>query len=567
MIYNRIYYIIAAVVCFFTSLFGGPKDAKQIEAKQYEIYEGGSCQLENGRIAIHDPSIMELDNGEYYIFGTHCTAAKSSDLINWTSIASGTGDLNRLLVPEGKTLREVFAEPLSWTDAYQTVNKYPENEWQTNIWAADVIYNPEMDKYCYYASCSVWGTPASVIWMATSDNIEGPYEYEDTVVYSGFNNKNVKNEYIRENSLHFSFTNIDKLLKNGTFRVDDVVNAPWFDAEGNYDHTIYPNCIDPALFYDKDGNLWMTYGSFFGGTYIMPINEKTGMPDYKYMKGHADYDMYFGKKLFNPNHYNDLSGEGPYIIYDEISDYYYMFVTYKGLNALGGYNIRQFRSKTVDGLYYDSIGNTALDWADSGIKLFGNYQFSSNDVAYLSGGHCSAVTTSDGKILLAYHTRFNNGTDGFETRIRQLVRTRNGWLTALPFEYIDDAAEDVAFTKEIVSGEYEFVAHGNISNTCDTWAEVDNIIAPTQTITLNSDGTISALRVYESIRNNTKASYKDGNGIWKLIDGTPYIQITVDDVVYEGVLSIQKDESRDHKERIVFSLIGNNNEAVWGVKK
>lgn len=567
MIYNRIFYIVAAVVCFFTSLFGGPKDAKRIETRQYEIYEGGSCQLENGRIAIHDPSIMELSNGEYYIFGTHCTAAKSSDLVSWTSVASGTGDLNRMLVPEGKTLREVIAEPLSWTDAYQTVNNYPENGWQTNIWAADVIYNPKMEKYCYYASCSVWGTPASVIWMATSDNIEGPYKYEDTIVYSGFNNRTVKNEYIRENSLHFSFTNIDKLLKRGIFKLDDVVNAPWFNAEGNYDHTVYPNCIDPALFYDKDGNLWMTYGSFFGGTYIMPMNEKTGMPDYKYMKEHDDYDMYFGKKLFNPNHYNDLSGEGPYIIYDEVSDYYYMFVTYKGLNALGGYNIRQFRSKTPDGLYYDTVGNTALDWADSGIKLFGNYQFNSNDIAYLSGGHCSAMTTSDGKILLAYHTRFNNGTDNYETRIRQLVRTQNGWLTALPFEYLGDTVGDMAFTNENICGEYEFIAHGNISNTCDVWADVDNIIAPTQSITLNREGTISNLRVYESVRNNTKVSYKDVEGVWKLIDGTPYIQMTIDGVCYEGVLSIQKDESRGHKERIVFSLIGNNNETLWGVKQ
>ncbi len=567
MIYNRLYYIVAAIVCFFTSLFGGPKDATQIDAKQYEIHEGGSCQMENGRIAIHDPSIMELSNGEYYIFGTHCTAAKSTDLINWTSVASGTGDLNRMLVPEGKTLREVLAEPLSWTDAYQVVNNYPENEWQTNVWAADVIYNPQMGKYCYYASCSVWGTPASVIWMATSDNIEGPYEYEDAVVYSGFNNRTVKNEYVRENSLHFSFTNIDNLLKNGTFKRDDVVNAPWFNIEGNYDHTVYPNCIDPALFYDEEGNLWMTYGSYFGGTYIMPMNEKTGMPDYKYMKEHNDYDMYFGKKLFNPNHYNDLSGEGPYIIYDNVSDYYYMFVTYKGLNALGGYNIRQFRSKSPDGPYYDSVGNTALDWADSGIKMFGNYQWGSNDVAYLSGGHCSAMKTSGGKIILAYHTRFNVGHDGYETRIRELVRTQDGWLTALPFEYLGDSVVDLAFSTENVSGEYEFIAHGNISNTCENWADVDNIIAPTQTITLNKDGTISNLKVYESVRNNTKASYKNVQGTWKLVDGTPYIMMTIDGVEYSGILHIQKDESKAHKERVVYSLVGNNNETLWGVKQ
>ena len=69
------------------------------------------------------------------------------------------------------------------------------------------------------------------------------------------------------------------------------------------------------------------------------------------------------------------------------------------------------------------------------------------------------------------------------------------------------------------------------------------------------------------VRNNTKVSYKDVEGTWKLVDGTPYIQITIDGIEYKGVLDIQKDESKEHKERIVFSLVGNNNETLWGVKQ
>ncbi len=564
MIYNRIFYIIASVVCFFTSIFGGFQDADRVNAKQYEINEGGTCLMENGRIAIHDPSIMETADGKYYIFGTHGATAKSDDLINFTSVSAGIGDLNGLLVPKGKTLRQALAEPLSWTDAYQTVHNYDENGWQTNIWAADVIYNEKMDKYCYYASASVWGTPASVIWLATSDNIEGPYEYKDAIVYSGFNKRTLDGEYVRENSLHFSFTNISKLLNKGTFKINDVLNAKWFNEQGDYDHTVYPNCIDPALFYDDEGNLWMSYGSFFGGVYIMPMNEKTGMPDYKEMSKNPEYDMYFGKRIFAPSHYNDFSGEGPYILYDNESGYYYLFVSYKGLNALGGYNIRQFRSENPDGPFVDAMGNSALDYAETGVKLFGNYKFDCNEKAYLSGGHCSATITSDGKMLLAYHTRQNNGHDGYETRIHRLVRTEDGWLTALPFEYCGESNVDLALVPDTVCGEYEFIAHGNISNTCDNWAEVENIIAPTQNITLNKDGTISHLKVYESVRENTKVSSTSAVGTWKLKG--EYIQITINDTVYNGVITIQKDESASHKDKIVISAVGNNNECIWAVK-
>ncbi len=68
---------------------------------------------------------------------------------------------------------------------------------------------------------------------------------------------------------------------------------------------------------------------------------------------------------------NEGSGEGPYIVYDPVSDYYYFYLTYCGLNALGGYNIREYRSKNVDGPYVDAAGNDAMDYVNSGAKLFG----------------------------------------------------------------------------------------------------------------------------------------------------------------------------------------------------
>ena len=567
LIINRIITSAVAIVFFFSSLFGIP-DAEKITAKEYEIMGSGSCEVGNGRVSIHDPSIVQDKDGTYYIFGTHGCAAKSTDLINWTSFACGVNDNNRMLVPENSTLREALGEPLGWTDAYQQVNNYNEADWQTNIWAADVIYNEKIGKYCYYASSSVWGTPGSVIWFATSDNMEGPYDFENCIVYSGFNNKvNDGKFYSRVNSLHYSFTNISELFENGSLTADDIKNAPWFNSDGDYDHAVYPNCIDPALFYDADGRLWMTYGSYFGGTYIMPLIEETGLPDYEYMRNHEGYDIYFGKKIVATTFANDLSGEGAYIEYDKTSGYYYLFISYHGLNALGGYNIREYRSENPDGPFIDAMGNTALDWENTGTKLFGSYKFDCLDIAYLSSGHSSCLTTDDGKMFQVYHTRLNVGHDGYETRVHQMARTENNWTVVLPFEYYGEVIENKEYSLNEICGEYEFINHGSISNRCSNWEDVNNIIAPTQNITLNADGTVSGLKVYESAKENTAVSYKDVTGNWKITQGTYYVTFTIDNVEYKGVFCKQYDESKEKTEKLVFSAVGENNQCIWGVKR
>lgn len=553
--------VVAVILCICIILIN-IFDAKKVDALLFEMYGSGTCETGNGRVAVHDPSIVKAEDGTYYIFGSHGCAAKSTDLINWTSVACGVNDGNRMLVPEGKTLREVLAEPLSWTDAFQTVNNYNRNEWQTNIWAADAIYNKAMGKYCYYGSSSIWGESASVIWMATSDNIEGTYEYADSLVYSGFNNLEGEMSFLRANSMHYSFSNLTDVLSK-----KEIENSAYFTETGEYDDSVFPNCIDPAVFYDNDGNLWMTYGSYFGGIYLMPLCEETGLPDYEYMKNHEEYDAYFGKKIIATTSANELSGEGPYITYDSQTGYYYLFVSYCGLASLGGYNVREYRSKTVEGPYLDAAGNSALDDANTGLKLMGNYNLECLQTAYLAAGHSSCIETDDGKLFHVYHTRFNNGQENYETRVHQMARTENGWAVVLPFEYSGETINEKGFSAEEICGEYEFIAHGNISNGATSWIYVNNIISPTQSVTLNADGTITGLKVYESVKNNTNVSSREVSGTWAIKEGTAYATFVIDGVTYEGVFCVQKDESAEKTEKLVFSAMGSNNECVWGVKK
>ena len=61
-----------------------------------------------------------------------------------------------------------------------------------------------------------------------------------------------------------------------------------------------------------------------------------------------------------------------------------MFLSYGGLGALDGYNIREYRSENPDGPYLDLAGNDAKDMKNTGTKLIGNYQFSFDEQAVLS---------------------------------------------------------------------------------------------------------------------------------------------------------------------------------------
>lgn len=106
----------------------------------------------------------------------------------------------------------------------------------------------------------------------------------------------------------------------------------------------------------------MSYGSWLGGIWILQLDENTGLRDYTVDYGvngdgtaNKEKDYYFGKKLAGGNF---VSGEASYVEY--IDGYYYLFVTYGGLTADGGYQMRIFRSSNPDGPYKDYKDKEAI---------------------------------------------------------------------------------------------------------------------------------------------------------------------------------------------------------------
>lgn len=485
-----------------------------------------AAALSTSRVSVHDPSIVKA-NGKYYVFGSHMSNAVSSNLTSWSSMETNINT----------DYADIFAKGGSWSAHGSSSYNI-----SGNLWAPDVIYNKSMKKWCMYMSVNGDNYYSSIA-LATADSITGPYTYAGTIVYSGF-----------LNSAQASETDYKQVMGTNAVASRYVSNGTWNASYG-------PNAIDPCVLYDKDGNLWMSYGSWFGGLFLLKLDAKTGLRDYSYSYSTTvnSSDQYFGKKISGGY---GSTGEGSYIVWDEKAGYYYLYQSYCGLDAtdsFSGYHIRLFRSKNITGPYIDAKGNSAIctsaseDKSQKGIKRFGNYDFSSFDFVdsnewnangYMSGGHNSAFINEDGQHYLVYHTRFHTGNEFHQLRVHQQFLNEDGWPVTAVYEYLGSNISSSGYLESEIVGTYDIVNHQLDATT----AKIGML--PTQSVCLNADGSITG----------------DYTGTWTQKAGSYYATMLIGGVTYKGVFFKQYDESASHKETMTFSLIGANNKSIWGSK-
>lgn len=472
------------------------------------------------RISSHDPSVVE-DNGTYYIFGSHRAWAKSKDLTNWQPFT------NNLSTQYSKVFAQIWKD---WP--YSTANPNVKD----NMWAPDVVWNPTMKKWCMYMSLN-GANYRSVIVLLTADTIDGDWSYEGPVVYSGFN---------RANWLH---SDVSRVLGK---------EADISRYQSTTDTGI--NAIDPAIQIDTDGQMYMSFGSWFGGIWMLKLDNSTGLRDYTahYKTVSNVSDAYYGYKIAGGF---GNSGEGSYIL--KVKDYWYLFLSYGHLEQRGGYQVREFRSKNLTGPYVDEAGNTAIaektesvNWnGDTGIRIMASGIWQGNSPTHIevSQGHNSAINASDGKTYIIYHTRFSDTQEMHEVRVRQLFQTENGWLTVSPFEH--NALHNSQSKKIIesdVPGTYEILKqdpHKSYKGNPNAKSQNAKLrgVSRAMSITLGKNGQISG----------------DEQGSWTLKGND--LTITIDDTTYSCVMSYQNREN-DGASIITASGIGNNM-SVWLAKK
>jgi arabinan endo-1,5-alpha-L-arabinosidase len=158
------------------------------------------------------------------------------------------------------------------------------------------------------------------------------------------------------------------------------------------------NAIDPDLFVDTDGRLWLSYGSFWGGIRLTELSADTLRP--------------IGEARFIARRKGGI--EAPTI--QRHGDWVYLFASYdlccKGVDST--YNVRVGRARGVEGPYLDRNGKDLLD--------AGGTQLLSSGARWKGPGHQDVV--GDWLVHHAYDTERGGRP---QLRIKHLSWSADGW--------------------------------------------------------------------------------------------------------------------------------------------
>jgi len=178
-----------------------------------------------------------------------------------------------------------------------------------SCWAPDVM--KVGDRYLLYYSVSSMGKMTSAIGLATNPTLD-------------------------PNDPAYHWTDEGVVVRTQEGQAGDAYNA-----------------IDPSVFQDSDGSLWLTFGSYWTGIKLFQLDPKTGK---RIAPNSKMYSLAYNSSI-----------EASYLCKHD--DYYYLFVNWDGCcqGTNSSYNIRIGRSKTITGPYLDKAG---LELLKSGGSLF-----------------------------------------------------------------------------------------------------------------------------------------------------------------------------------------------------
>jgi arabinan endo-1,5-alpha-L-arabinosidase len=221
----------------------------------------------------------------------------------------------------------VFSNAPSWVAQVVPANH------NLQYWAPDVIF---LDgRYLLYYSASSFGKSTSAIGLVTSPTLD-------------------------PNDPAFGWTDHGPVIASAT---NDDFNA-----------------IDPAIFHDTDGSLWLTFGSFWSGIRMIQLDPKTGQ------RVAADSPIY------SLAHFDSI--EASYLY--QRGAFYYLFVNWgmccRGTNST--YRICVGRSNKVTGPYLDIKGNNML--------YGGGTLFLDTTSPYVGPGHAGIIEVK-GKYWASCH--------------------------------------------------------------------------------------------------------------------------------------------------------------------
>jgi len=220
----------------------------------------------------------------------------------------------------------VFAKSPAWT-----LKQIP--DFRGHIWAPDVVQ--VHGKYFLYYSVSTFGKQVSAIALTTSPRLD-------------------------QTMTNFLWTDVGVVISS---------------AKGDAYNT-----IDPSVLLDHDGRLWLAFGSYWQGIFLIELDPESGLRlDRQTPPAHLAWNNSIEAACLTQH-----------------SKYYYLFVNWgeccKGTNST--YQVRVGRAEKITGPYLDRDGN---DLAGGGGTLF--LQSSGH---YIGPGHIG-ILRDHGTDWFSYH--------------------------------------------------------------------------------------------------------------------------------------------------------------------
>jgi arabinan endo-1,5-alpha-L-arabinosidase len=246
---------------------------------------------------------------------------------------------------------QVFTSAPAWTEEAVPAHR------GISYWAPDVQHVG--DRYLLYYSISTFGKRDSAIGLAT-------------------------NPTLNPNDAAFGWKDQGEVVRS--------------TSTNNF------NTIDPAIFHDTDGKLWLSFGSYWSGIKLIQLDPKTGKR------------MVADSPIYSLAHWDSI--EASYLY--QHGGYYYLFLNWgiccRGTNST--YEIRVGRSKEVTGPYLDQNGADMRN--GGGTLILGTQQ------KFIGPGH-AGIYSENGTNWFSCH--FYDGTRGGASTLAILPMrwTTNDW--------------------------------------------------------------------------------------------------------------------------------------------
>lgn len=389
---------------------------------------------------VHDPTVVLAEDGYYYMYqtdasygnahaaGGHFHARRSKDLISWEYLGGTLKDLPAWIIPKLNEIRTAMGLP--------AVNP---NKADFGYWAP-YVYKVRDGLYRMYYSIVCPGHLDSSKESWSERAFIGMMENSNPADNNGWTDRG----YVITNA---SDKDLDFYVKP-----DDWANCyfKW-------------NAIDPSVVITPQNKHWLVYGSWHSGIATVELSAETGLPATALPNpwGKSADIAAYGKLIVTRQTGNRWQGsEGPEIIYNPATGYYYLFVAYDALGV--PYNTRVCRSKNVDGPY-EGIDGTNLTLAGGEMYpiLTHPYKFSEGH-GWVGISHCSIFNDGKGNWYYASQARMPENVPGINAsnavmmgHIRSIRWTEDGWPLVMPERY--GAVPEIPITESELIGNWEHI--------------------------------------------------------------------------------------------------------------